>query len=837
MEQYTKAGRLAEQAEREAEAAEAAAADAAAAVAAQGPDVWLLQFSDAERAAVEGGDEDERLAASAHVLGAAPGSALDMQVVVAQYRRLAVKLHPDKTQGRSGEAFRLLHGARGFLDGYLLERRGVRAPGRLAAPRGAPRPPPPPGVPSPPPSSEAVARPPQPRGAGPTPEALRHVPPALRAWLGANVLGADAGEALTSPLTFACGVFSRPPTMHGATVGGAGGSDAWGWTVEATSHGSWQTVPWEHDVLVTVEDLGDGSLDALFAKARLTARKRRHVLVLLATQKGRKELGEVPGAALPLYIPAGGVPWGDAVGWADEPSCRRWHDGGAQPTHSAALDARGVPTMAAGEAVAAQQRHAFLGNDKPVYGVLFDYDPRPVSTDALAELAYVLAGVGGRPWQRRHATWRQGGHGAARPLQLRLQPTTARCDPMRPLRHCAWQGVGRVERQAVGAGAGPSQEWTHAATRAAAELRGLAEATEADGGMVPDGVVPSALVAFLVGVGERAGTARAAAAAVVAATCQAVQWASLARAREMAALLEAMGLHLPELLGGAGELTAQCATCGCGARQLFRVGSGTAEGDEVLREASRRAGDAVASRVPPACQGRVREAVAAAHARCGAEVCVACAAPRMAEAQRLSVAPDAAVGDDGAPERAARRRPPPRRAAVAATRAVQAGSDGESGEEGGEADGGGGDDAGGDGQRVGDSPDVREALWRSRCALAAATTRDTAVAFPGVERCPAAEVRRRSPQRHPFSQGASLLRGHVFRAGGRRWCVEEVTVVDAAGRLGVYAFDADTHTEATQLLTERCARSVPTGSVSSGSSSRPRGRRRGARRPQREPAR
>jgi len=224
----------------------------------------------------------------------------------------------------------------------------------------------------------------------------------------------------------------------------------------------------------------------------------------------------------------------------------------------------------------------------------------------------------------------------------------------------------------------------------------------------------------------------------------------------------------------------------------------------VLREASRRAGDAVASRVPPACQGRVREAVAAAHARCGAEVCVACAAPRMAEAQRLSVAPDAAVGDDGAPERAARRRPPPRRAAVAATRAVQAGSDGESSEEGCEADGGG-DDAGGDGQRVGDSPDVREALWRSRCALAAATTRDTAVAFPGVERCPAAEVRRRSPQRHPFSQGASLLRGHVFRAGGRRWCVEEVTVVDAAGRLGVYAFDADTHTEATQLLTERCA--------------------------------
>ena len=73
--------------------------------------MWLQQFNDAERAAVEGasGDEDEQLAASAHVLGAAPGATLDMQVVVAQYRRLAVKLHPDKARGRSGEAFRLLH--------------------------------------------------------------------------------------------------------------------------------------------------------------------------------------------------------------------------------------------------------------------------------------------------------------------------------------------------------------------------------------------------------------------------------------------------------------------------------------------------------------------------------------------------------------------------------------------------------------------------------------------------------------------------------------------------------------------------------------------------------
>ena len=47
------------EAAQEAEAAEKAAADAAAAVAAQGPDVGLRQFNDAEHAAVEGVGGDE----------------------------------------------------------------------------------------------------------------------------------------------------------------------------------------------------------------------------------------------------------------------------------------------------------------------------------------------------------------------------------------------------------------------------------------------------------------------------------------------------------------------------------------------------------------------------------------------------------------------------------------------------------------------------------------------------------------------------------------------------------------------------------------------------------
>ena len=144
------------------------------------------------------------------------------------------------------------------------------------------------------------------------------------------------------------------------------------------------------------------------------------MLILLATQSKLKHVNKC-GAPVPLQIPAGGIPWGDAVGWRDAPSSRRWHDGTAWPTQSTALDADGVPTMAAGEELAAQQRHGTIANDKPIYGLLFDERPRVVGADALIELTYVLAGVGCRPWQRQWSTWRQGGEGNPWPLQLRLQ--------------------------------------------------------------------------------------------------------------------------------------------------------------------------------------------------------------------------------------------------------------------------------------------------------------------------------------------------------------------------------------------------------------------------------
>ena len=41
-------------------------------------------------------------------------------------------------------------------------------------------------------------------------------------------------------------------------------------------------------------------------------------------------------------------------------------------TLSTALDASRVPTMAADEEIAVQQRHGTIANGKPIYGLLFD---------------------------------------------------------------------------------------------------------------------------------------------------------------------------------------------------------------------------------------------------------------------------------------------------------------------------------------------------------------------------------------------------------------------------------------------------------------------------------
>ena len=125
--------------------------------------------------------------------------------------------------------------------------------------------------------------------------------------------------------------------------------------------------------------------------------------------------------------------------------------------------------------------------------------------------------------------------------------------------------------------------------------------------------------------------------------CAAVQWAGLARARETAAQLKNLGLHLPELLGDAGADTAACATCHTAARFLFHVNTATRPGRHIVQAAAKRAAEAAARRLAPEQQAAARAHVTRAGETDGAHVCVACAAPCMAAARGAGLGAPAAT--------------------------------------------------------------------------------------------------------------------------------------------------------------------------------------------------
>lgn len=69
--------------------------------------------------------------------------------------------------------------------------------------------------------------------------------------------------------------------------------------------------------------------------------------------------------------------------------------------------------------------------------------------------------------------------------------------------------------------------------------------------------------------------------------CEASNWAELARAHEKAATeLEALGLHLPQLIGGAGEKTTACMACGDACLRLFHFKPDSTAADELVTTTS-----------------------------------------------------------------------------------------------------------------------------------------------------------------------------------------------------------------------------------------------------------
>ena len=88
---------------------------------------------------------------------------------------------------------------------------------------------------------------------------------------------------------------------------------------------------------------------------------------------------------------------------------------------------------------------------------------------------------------------------------------------------------------------------------------------------IPDGVVPTALVTFLLGVGCLTGELTETTGRIIAAQCDAVHWAELARARQTAGFLTALGVLLPAADGSDEQEHAVCTACGTATTQFVHV--------------------------------------------------------------------------------------------------------------------------------------------------------------------------------------------------------------------------------------------------------------------------
>ena len=260
------------------------------------PTAWLEGVNEAEREAMGATkvEEHRRLAASARIVGFAKGDDMTIKEVTRRFRTLAKHLHPDRHHRDAEEtatatqSMQLLYEAVNFLTPRVMHA-AVAAPARLQP------------APPPPAKGDAAAAEvtPPPIYAHPTPRAVRQMPPALRKWIWRHLMGesAAAGEALQSPLTATHGIFPKPPHMHIEYVRGSE-RKFWGFEVDKPSTEGWETEPWPHDMLVTIEDCEEGDLDRVAAKARATRAVGRRVVLVVATRRKRQELETLGGRSV-----------------------------------------------------------------------------------------------------------------------------------------------------------------------------------------------------------------------------------------------------------------------------------------------------------------------------------------------------------------------------------------------------------------------------------------------------------------------------------------------------------------------------------------------------------
>ena len=249
-------------------------------------------------------------------------------------------------------------------------------------------------------------------------------------------------------------------------------------------------------------------------------------MVILLTSKYRQAAKFTDTARLSTLLatfPKRSLAWGSAIGWKDPAN----QDGGRRQYSWSITNER--PEAGPEDRPADLKRHSNLANPEPVHLIVFRKGPVPQPTpQALRELSYITMGSGvAAGFKHGSPVW----YGSKqRPYELRmrdLQCHEAEYDPTRPLAHCCWQRPNNLAQALLSVNAVRPGLFS-ATAQAAEDLWHMAtNGTDIDNSdsskreciPVPDGVVPTALGAFLLGIGCPASELTASTSRIIAAPC------------------------------------------------------------------------------------------------------------------------------------------------------------------------------------------------------------------------------------------------------------------------------------------------------------------------------
>ena len=322
--------------------------------------------------------------------------------------------------------------------------------------------------------------------------------------------------------------------------------------------------------------------------------------------------------------------FGHAAGWNNDPAVF------AGQSHSWHVDKKGALQAPTEHHSGFLRRHSAGLNQQQVRIILFgpatdiDHYSSRLQADDLRELAYTLGGVGGpgtKPLDLQGGLWFRPNH---RPwcLAWHKQLSCGKYDFTTPWRILQWQPP--LRRRLEWQEAAAPQDLT-AAQRILNDLAGRST----EDLFVLDGVIPSALITMVTGLGCSPNTVHECLMRLVATQLEAVVRGTQSLMLRAAALWQTLGSPLR----GLGRLSLRlsaCANCGRQCHRLFVIrtpdsSTGQTLSDQHIAGHLRRLG-LTASKSEAAA--RCRNLLSAAIRANGLAVCLPCAAPSLGEAQR-----------------------------------------------------------------------------------------------------------------------------------------------------------------------------------------------------------